>query len=530
MPDPDDIALLRQYAKDGSEAAFATLVSRHVNLVYSVALQRTGNPHHAEEVAQAVFIILARKAAQFSDRVIVSGWLYHTAQLTAQNFIRSEIRRARREQEAHMQSILDNSGTETWTRIAPILHDAMARLNAHDRDAIVLRYFENKSLSEMALAMRIAEPAAHKRLTRAVDRLRNNFVKRGVKVSAAALVSIVAANSVNAAPVGLATSITATTAHGAAVSGSTLMLVKGALKLMAWTKAKMAIVAGAGVLLATALTPLAVHYYHYHVGPDAWRKRFEAAYRLKDGEMIKHVRPPFMTERDDYYHQEPSLKSQVASMSKAPDYFIFHDDGKIFEEWGYSVGNSHVTLQRLLHHAFGLKSYELAGPDELLNLRVDGDWVIRGGPMGKMDDADVLKQLSALLSKESNRSVRVERKAVERDVLVASGHLLRSSGGGTPNIVISIANQNNRVGGGNDSLSSVLTEVGDVLHVPVIDETSDSISSVGWAVFGDAYSIQPVNPHYSELVEKLLANLQGQTGLSFRHETRPVDVLVVSEN
>jgi len=299
---------------------------------------------------------------------------------------------------------------------------------------------------------------------------------------------------------------------------------------MAWTKAKMAIVAGAAVLLATALTPVAVHYYHYHVGPDAWRKRFEAAYRLKDGEVIKHVRPPFMTERDDYYHKEPSLKAQAANMKKAPDYFIFHDDGKIFEEWGYSVGNSHVTLQRLLHHAFRLKSYELAGPDELLNLRVDGDWVIRGGPMDKMDDADVLKQLSALLSKESNRPVRVERKAVERDVLVASGSFTTPFSQATP-IDIYIADLKDTGGGGegSGSLQELLDEVGDRLNIPMIDETGGHYFVEHWKMHSDAY-FPPTNGRHTEMADKLLANLQRQTGLTFRHETRPVDILVVSGN
>jgi len=530
MPDSDDLTLLEQYAKDGSEAAFVMLVTRYVNLVYSVALQRTGNSHHAEEVSQAVFIILARKAAHLSGRVILSGWLYHTTQLTAQNFIRSEIRRARREQEAHMQSVLDESGTETWSRIAPILHEAMARLNAHDRDAILLRYFENKSVSEMALVMRIAEPAAHKRLTRAVERLRNIFARRGVKLSAAALVNIVAANSVSAAPAGLTTSITAATAQGAAVSGSTLILVKGASKLMAWTKAKMAIVAGAGVLLATALTPVAVHYYRFHVGPEAWRKRFEAAYRLNASEMIKHVKPPYMAERDEYYHTEPSLNSQAAAVKKAPDYFIFRDDGEVFQEWGYSFGSGHVTLQRLLQHAFQLKTYELEGPDRLLNLNVDGDWVIRGELMDKMDTDAILKPLNALLSKELKRTVRIEKQTVKRDVVVASGSITTPISEATP-IDIYIADLKDAGGGGNGSgsLADLLNEAGNRLNIPVIAETPDQDFRASWKIHRDTY-IQPTGLRHSELIDKLLANLQRQTGLTFRHETRPVEVWVVSGN
>src|SRR5471032_2263398 len=107
MHELDDHALLREYTERNSEEAFATLVTRHINTVYSVALRHTRNPHAAEEITQAVFVILAKKAPSLGRRVILSGWLYQTSRLTAVTFIRSEIRRARRELEAHMQTALN---------------------------------------------------------------------------------------------------------------------------------------------------------------------------------------------------------------------------------------------------------------------------------------------------------------------------------------------------------------------------------------------------------------------------------------
>src|SRR6266853_212341 len=104
MQELNDIALLREYVDHDSEEAFATLVARHVNKVYSVALRHTRNPHQAEEITQAVFGILARKSRYLGRAVILSGWLYQTARLTAVTFVRSEVRRAHREQEAHMQT------------------------------------------------------------------------------------------------------------------------------------------------------------------------------------------------------------------------------------------------------------------------------------------------------------------------------------------------------------------------------------------------------------------------------------------
>src|ERR1700679_2741679 len=118
MQELDDNALLREYVERDSEEAFAALVARHVNKVYSVALRHTGTPHQAEEITQAVFVILARKSSHLGKRVILEGWLYQTARLTALAFVRSEIRRARREQEAYMQtSVLENE-TGVWQQIA----------------------------------------------------------------------------------------------------------------------------------------------------------------------------------------------------------------------------------------------------------------------------------------------------------------------------------------------------------------------------------------------------------------------------
>jgi RNA polymerase sigma factor (sigma-70 family) len=259
MPEKDDITLLREYAEAGSEAAFAALVERYVNLVYSTAWRSVGDPHTAEEITQAVFIILAKKARNLSNRTILSGWLYQTTRLTAANFLRGEIRRQRREQEAYMQSLLNEPEPDIWPQIAPLLDAAMGRLGERDRNAIVLRYFENKNLHEVGLALGASEDAAKMRVNRALEKLRKFFTKRGVALSGAAIAGAVSANSVQAAPMALAKSITAVAVtKGAAVSGSTLTLIKGVLKIMAWTKAKTAVVAGVAVLLTAGTTTVVV--------------------------------------------------------------------------------------------------------------------------------------------------------------------------------------------------------------------------------------------------------------------------------
>ncbi len=187
----DDLTLLRDYARHNSEAAFATLVSRHVNLVYSVALRQVRDPHLAEEITQAVFIILARKADSLGDKTILPGWLCRTARYASANALTIQRRRQNREQEAYMQSILESGGDapspsigeETWNQIAPLLDGALEKLGQKDHDALVLRFFENKNFAEVGAALGASEDAAKMRVNRALEKLRKFFTKRGVTLS-----------------------------------------------------------------------------------------------------------------------------------------------------------------------------------------------------------------------------------------------------------------------------------------------------------------------------------------------------------
>lgn len=295
MTELDDIALLREYAANNSEEAFATLVSRHVNKVYSVALRHTGNSHQAEEITQAVFVILARKARQLGAGVVLSGWLYHTARLTAMTFIRSEIRRARREQEAHMQTVLKENAADPWPQIAPLLDAAMAGLNETDRNAVVLRYFDDKSMKEIGAAIGVTEDAAKMRLSRAVSRLQKFFFKRGVTSTAQTLAESIAAHSVQTAPAALAKTVTAVAlAKGVATSASTLTLIKGALKVMAWTKTKTAIVAGVVALAAVGTTTVVLKAWFFRPSVE------DVFIHYDNGSYLKHA-PPVMLLRPTQY-------------------------------------------------------------------------------------------------------------------------------------------------------------------------------------------------------------------------------------
>jgi RNA polymerase sigma factor (sigma-70 family) len=260
MCDSSDMELVRDYVRLNSEAAFAEVVQRHIGLVYSAALRHVGVAAQAEEIAQAVFIILARKAASLRADTLLDGWLFETTRLTALSVMRSERRRQFREQEAYMQSTLAKSPEDPlWPQLAPLLDEAMSRLGKKDRDVMLLRYFKGKPVREVAAALQINESAAQHRILRGLEKLRKYFAKRGVSSTAEIIAGAISANSVQTAPVMLAKSVTAVAvAKGATAATSTLTLVKGALKIMAWTKTTTAVVAGVAILAVTSTTVIGI--------------------------------------------------------------------------------------------------------------------------------------------------------------------------------------------------------------------------------------------------------------------------------
>jgi RNA polymerase sigma factor (sigma-70 family) len=253
----DDEQLLQQYRREGSESAFGELVTRHIDLVYSAALRVAGGDSHlAQDVTQTVFVDLARKARSLPRDVILAGWLYRHAWFTAAKMVRTERRRQTREQTAMEMRALDDNTGSPWDEVAPHLDEGLNQLSASDRDAIVLRFFKQQDFRVIGAALGVSEDAAQKRVTRAMEKLRGILTKRGVALSATALASVLAAEAVTAAPVGLAISVTATALAGAASVGTGLSLTT--MKIMAMTKLQIG-VAGA-ILIAGIVTPLVLQH------------------------------------------------------------------------------------------------------------------------------------------------------------------------------------------------------------------------------------------------------------------------------
>jgi len=218
--------------------------------------------HLAQDVTQGVFVALAQQARQLTERPVLSGWLHRTAQNLAANTVRSEVRRRAREQESViMNELLSASSDASWEHIAPELDAALGELSDADRDALLLRYFERKSAQEMAGLLGISDEAAQKRVNRAVERLRDHFSKRNVTIGTSALAVVLAANSVQAAPAGLAVTVTtASLLAGTALHTSTVIATTQNIAMTLLQKtlitATLAVVAGAGIYEAHQVTQL----------------------------------------------------------------------------------------------------------------------------------------------------------------------------------------------------------------------------------------------------------------------------------
>ena len=270
-----DDALLRRYVGGGSHEAFATLVERYADLVWSSALRQShGDPHAAEDVAQTVFTALAVKARRMKPGVVLAGWLITATRYAAADLRKAERRRKRHERKAAMRrpdhGTLDAAGPagaadpdHAWARVAPVLDEALAQLSESLRLAVVLRFFQRKSMREVAVRLGISEDAARQRVCRGLDQLREGLGRRAVGIPATTLSALLTAHALEAAPAGVVKTIAsaASVASAAAAKGVAPGI---AAWLLPWLKGATA----ASILLALAGAAGALVLWELSGGPS----------------------------------------------------------------------------------------------------------------------------------------------------------------------------------------------------------------------------------------------------------------------
>ncbi|MEO6567605.1 MAG: sigma-70 family RNA polymerase sigma factor [Opitutaceae bacterium] len=242
----DDIELLNAYAGGKSEAAFTELVQRHLGLVYSAALRQVGgDPHRAQEVAQCVFTDLARKARSVANHPAVTGWLYTSTHYAATKLMRSERRRHFNEQQAAITAAVCDVTASDWQELQPILDAAMHELRRAERDAIVLRFFEQRPMTEVGKILGLSESGARKSVERALEHLRMHLSRRGIVSAPVALSFALTSHAVNAAPASLVAAISQGALASATAGGGVLTFsLMSITKLQAGNTAALFLVAG----------------------------------------------------------------------------------------------------------------------------------------------------------------------------------------------------------------------------------------------------------------------------------------------
>jgi RNA polymerase sigma factor (sigma-70 family) len=422
----DDWRHLRRFVEEGSQEAFSCLVSAHVDLVYSAALRQVKDKHLAEDVTQSVFMVLARKAGRVRPGASLAAWLLVTTRYLALDALDAKATRERHEREAAAMAKTETLPIDPaqWDAISPHLDAALASLNGKDREAITLRYFQNKSFKEVADAMGSTVEAARQRVHRATMRMRAFFSIHGAQVSLDAIGALIVAHAVQAAPPGLAGSATAAGAAAARTAGGALT-GKGMVLLMALTKTKIAIgtavvllVCGGAVVAYKATLP-SNETVVIRSGSQAqsvaepssdWDVRMNEVYGLADGQDVKQAPAPAIPERQLYWakHGNGMIRTLPADAG-----MIFNWDGSKLQWQTFNTGPG--TLWDFLTLCAGLRTWEI---DSSVPAGMKtGDWVVRKGASTQR----LMDALGPIVSARLGRAVRFERRRVSREAVVARG-------------------------------------------------------------------------------------------------------------
>ncbi|HWB53453.1 MAG TPA: sigma-70 family RNA polymerase sigma factor, partial [Tepidisphaeraceae bacterium] len=255
-----DYELIREHLK-GSADAFPELVARHINMVYSAARRQVGDPHLADDVTQAVFMLLAKKAPSLSSSIIFSAWLHRATRYCAANALRMKVNRLRHERRAAEMNARDTNSDPRaeWKRLSPFLDEAINKLRDKDRQVVVLHYLDGKTHAAVAEQLGLEPAAARKRVERALVKLRRLLLRADIDTTLPALTATIAARVIETAPPYLISSTESVVIYASTPSAKSIAIMKGAIKTMIWTQAKtIGVIAIAAIAISTGAA-VAVH-------------------------------------------------------------------------------------------------------------------------------------------------------------------------------------------------------------------------------------------------------------------------------
>jgi RNA polymerase sigma factor (sigma-70 family) len=530
-----DQSLLQRYATAGDRAALGELVRRYAGMVYAAACRQTRDAAMADDVVQNVFVIFARRAAHIRSAAAIPTWLLRTTHYTAANMMKTEIRRKRYERAASDQrsEVLQNPVDEDrhWETLSPLIDGAIARLNPADQTAVVLRFFRGLSLRDLADATGTTEEAARKRVSRAIDKLRQYLIRAGAPADACTplvIPALLGSRAIGHAPPAVISKAVAAALNGKA-AGIAIGSALGAK--FAITGIIVLIAAAATVVKVTGLLQVSGGAPAPATQPEAtepeisdWEKTFYAAYGLKPDENIKYLVPPFIPERDFYFQDVMGPNFRMPQSSDKLS-FIFDglSDGTVKWRIARNLATRAMAVRSLVAELIpSLRNWQLQGDDSVLALKVPGDWVVRPGASPEQ----VLPAIETAIQQALGRNLKFTRESVDKDVIVISG----TSKPGTNRLNLEITKTVNH----KEITKAICADAGDLAEVlsdaiglPVLGETDGRPFQNALEYNGRL--VADTGQAEDDFLADLIQSVSDQSGLTLKREHRKVDIWTLGE-